>query len=204
MGIFDALRGLCSRSKSSSNPAAQGEWEIGPWINGVSRSKGMPRYMAKMPDGTHQFVFPASEPGVHYVYRATGPLPLGGKLVLRFAITGNGEFVPAARDDALPCDLQLYIERKGNDWQAKTPWERWYSVEARELTFREHIFEVPLVWDKWEGVVGHMQSEAEFKAALSEPINVGFTFSGAKFAGHGVWLKAGNASFVLRSLEIVP
>ena len=199
MACFEGLKNWFTSKRSTPVPAT--EWEIGPWINGVSRSQGMPRYMAKNPDGSHQFTFPASIPGVHYVYRASGPMHVGDRLRLRAEITGNGEFEPAGQGDIRPCDIQLGIERNDNTWNATDPFERIFTQASVVLKAPMTIdWEVPLTWEFWEGVVGHVRDEQKFKDCIARAKNVIMGFSGANFAGHGVFVVKGNASFILRSL----
>ena len=200
MGLFD-FSWCRKKTAGSSGQGAVTEWEIGPWIDGKTRSPNMPRYMARNPDGSHSFTFPASN-GVHYVYRASGPLRVGGNIRLLAEITGNGEFKPVGTGDIEPCDLQLYIERSDNGWQAHDPFERMFTKAAMPLKFGVIDWTVPLTWEHWEGVVEHLQDEAKFKDCLARTKSVGGGFGGAMFAGHGVYVRAGNAQFTLRKYEV--
>ena len=198
MGWCGDLRNAVSK-RFSGVPVT--EWEIGPWINGQTRSRGMPRYMAKMPDGTHSFLFPASD-GVHYVYRSTGPLRVGGSIRIMAEITGNGEFVPSAASDVPPCDFQLYVERSDNGWEARDPFERMFSAVSSTLKFGTRELEVPLMWEHWEGILNHVKDASKFADCLARAKSVGMGFSGANFAGHGCWVRGGSATFTLRSFAV--
>jgi hypothetical protein len=66
---------------------------------------------------------------------------------------------------------------------------------------------VPFTADQWSDVNGQLGSStaaltASFQDALSKIGAVGLTFGGGCFAGHGVYLDSGSATFVVTGFAL--
>jgi hypothetical protein len=180
-------------------------WHIGPMIDGMSYSPGMPSHPSAEGSGW-TFTFPEQD-GVHYV-----TTPLSGSLMgrtalrARFSINGPGRLVPTQGDP--PARLRLFLQRSGDNFTASGPYEfyRWWSVTSVELVAGEHELTAPLAPDKWLSVLGkrgdHPAAAGQFAAAIVDLQAIGQTFGGI-FAGHGVYVIEGSSRFSLMSYEIL-
>jgi hypothetical protein len=113
--------------------------------------------------------------------------------------------------------VRLLLARRGrltDALGATLPYTRWYSAPIA-LTPGPHALAVPLTGDAWTDVFGHRGDAATpppgqsgapadgFRAALAAP-RVGLVFGGGCFAGHGVGVLGGEATFTLTSYASVP
>lgn len=173
-------------------------WQIGPIINGVNSSPGMPSSF------TTEFNFPlvtnpnANSPSVHYV---TTPFPsqgsLWGNMGILYSIQASEDAVFTAVDGLTPGRIALHFQRPNVDWtQLNT--DRWWSKTRPVLTPGDHFFSADLgPVENWIKVSG-VPTQTEFNSAKSSIGRVGFTFGGTGNAGHGVCLTRGSAKFIVR------
>ncbi len=151
-------------------------------------------------------------PGVHYLVTAPGSSLTGYHRIVmagRIVVTGNPRFQyrtePANTCD-FPASVRLFIERKGDDLYHD--YYRWWSnplhVELKEGYFRLVVLLTP---SEWSSVFGHFGNSsgaaaAGFRAALANAGNIGMTFGGGCFFGHGVNISGGAASFVVTAFRV--
>jgi hypothetical protein len=126
----------------------------------------------------------------------------------------NAKFEPSNTCPAAPT-VRLLLETPGllTNWRGATlAYTRWYGP-ASPLTPGAHTLSAPLTGADWTDVfadpgdaasipAGQSQSPAAgFQAALTHA-RVGLVFGGGCFAGHGVGVTGGAASFTLSSLRV--
>lgn len=139
---------------------------------------------------------------VNYVYTTPQPLAIGGVITLNYTVTGYASFGVADNADIPPAKIRLFI------WQANDTGSntfRWWCGAPMDLVAGDNqIMSCPLdpaVWSDVNGQSG-LDQKAGFSAALANPYAMGFTFGGQYFAGHGVWVTVGAASFKVNSFTI--
>lgn len=187
MGLFDCLFGR----KPKAAPNAVTAWQIGPIVNGENRSPKMPLHPTKHPEGWQlDFPHPNKAAGhVHYVTRKTGSILGMTRMVLRGRIEADPSvaFVPQEFLDREPL-MALFIQRKGDKWNKKTPFHRFWSgerpvVRAGEIDFAYSFDE------RWGSVYGKssLDHPREFRDALRNAERIGFTFGHFSGSGHGIF-----------------
>jgi len=104
--------------------------------------------------------------------------------------------------------VRLFLERKDDDFSQE--FYRWWSnpmVYDLQPTPGDVTMTVPLTPDQWSSVYGKVgnlnaTTQAGFQDALANLGNIGMTFGGGCFFGHGVNISGGTARFVLVSYAI--
>lgn len=189
-----------SGSKKSNSATNTTGWIIGPIINRLSRSAGMPARPTTQGQGWY-FDFPNKGGHVNYVQWFDAPSLVGAKsITMRFAVSGSG--FKALNDGSAP-QVGLHFQRKGDDWSAKGEMQsyRWYSRNRPTLKAGEFTLIVPFVPEAWGDVYGQSSNVAGFVEAMRDLDNIAVVF-GATAAGHGVYATE-PSRFTLLGLEIV-
>jgi len=104
-----------------------------------------------------------------------------------------------------PANVSIILQRQGDDMSASMPYHRWFCEPSLvTLAAGAATFTIPLDPSQWISVFGLKGTEnpSEFKAALQNLANIGFTFGGGSFKGHGVNIDKGEAKFSVTSMEI--
>ncbi len=167
------------------------------------------------PNGGVYFDFPDIAVGIAgYFTNLVGYVYLKGKsLRARFAIETEGpvEFdhktEPFNTSD-FPAHVRFYFQDAGGI--SPNELGRWWSNQkAVKLEQGEFELEVPLTPNQWSSVYGKSgdfseETKKRFYRTIETPAEIGFTFGGGSFYGHGVRTKNGKARFILRSLDVVP
>jgi len=164
-------------------------------------SSGMPPSPASSKGGAWSFKFPSAQGNGHVNYvqtpfNATVPLH---EVSITFRIESNSaQYVERDAQDVPPATFRLFFEQRGDDlydpngrWWANASMYNLGSLDGETLTET-----VPLTPDQWTNVIGEEDPRA-FADALRNIGWVGVTFGGQYFAGHGVALNDGTASYVL-------
>jgi len=107
-----------------------------------------------------------------------------------------------------PAAVRLFIQRQGDTLEADHEFYRWWSKAAAKLAAGTVTLTVSLMPDQWLSVLGKegdldQSATAGFRAALQNVGNIGMTFGGGCFAGHGVNISRGTARFSLMSYRII-
>jgi hypothetical protein len=152
-------------------------WLIGPFVDGVRYSKGLPWRPKPTATGWTITLGPGDE--VDYATRDCHAL---SDIRLRYRATGTF----ASSEDVHPPCLTVFFQRRGDDWSGTGEFEfyRWYSAAFFPLE-GEHEVSVPLVADQWIGVMGRSDPQA-FAAAVADPARFGVCFGSTYLRGHGV------------------
>jgi hypothetical protein len=116
----------------------------------------------------------------------SGALPYGGKLVMRFRLSG-GPLRGTVEPTAISV-VSLHMQRPGDDWQAGpvTQWYRgWTHAAAILNNVPDGEFEIvaDLEPNSWTGV--WTAPHADFGNLLANANVIGFTFGDAGSKGHG-------------------
>jgi hypothetical protein len=144
-------------------------------------------------------------PGVHYVVTDYTQPITAVTLVMTFRVetTGSVVFNGNLQPDNtcnFPAGVHPYIERQNDDGGEFYRW--WANPIYYALAPGSVTLAVPLTPDQWSSVFGKFgnydaESLAGFQAALQNVGEVGMTFGGGCFFGHGVNVSGGTARFVL-------
>jgi len=171
------------------------------WI--FAYSHGMPDHPTQLPRGW-SFDFPPQD-GVHYVL--TGSDLSGGASIV---VTATVTMTPGAVFDwnrdgntcPTPAAAHLMIQRRGDDMVDE--YGRWWASVPIPLIPGTLTIAVPLTADAWTDVYGRSGADnpESFRVALASGGNVGLTFGGGCFYGHGVHVSGGNATFALSLFEV--
>ena len=107
-----------------------------------------------------------------------------------------------------PAAVRLFIQRQGDTLEVDHEFYRWWSKAAAKLTAGTVTLTVPLMPDQWLSVLGKAGdvdqiATAAFRAALQNVGNIGMTFGGGCFAGHGVNSSGGTARFSLMRYRLI-
>ncbi len=171
-------------------------------------STNMPSRMSRGNDILPYFDFPTAPGSVHYIAQTpAAKIAPGQSIIMSFAIQGDGTIVPT--EGGPPGRLRLFLWQKGDDLSGARKFEfyRWWSLANVELKNGDFILSVKIVPEEWSSVFGKVgTASAAATSGFHEAINnlyaYGFTFGG-QFAGHGDYVKNGDARFVLKSYKLL-
>ena len=105
----------------------------------------------------------------------------------------------------MPRSVSLYLQQQGDTLSAADEFKRWWSRTRYHSICRAKLPSscLPENFTQVFGKEGQRLSQ-RFQAAMSNLANVGFTFGGTSFAGHGIYVKQGTGSvrFVLKEYSV--
>jgi hypothetical protein len=165
---------------------------------------------ARAPGQEFSFNFPRLPGSVHYITKPA-TLAAGGAARATFTVTTKGD--PAfgyhtAADNTCdkPAAVHLFLQRQGDDMSGKGRYEfyRWWSnagVVLKEGSATLDVALKPALWTSVFGKTGEVNPDA-FAAAVGHLGNVGVTFGGGCFYGHGVSVVNGSALFTMRRFAV--
>jgi hypothetical protein len=178
-------------------------------------SSGMPPHPTPKTGGGWYFDFPTDPNSVHYVLAAVN---IAASMYVDASIlvttTGTPVFVYNHRSDdtcAYPAHVRLLLQEKGDDLSGTNgkQYFRWWSNSAAyQLAAGPAKLRASLTnFDQWTSVFGEKANAsaaaaAGFQQALANLGNVGFSFGGGCFYGHGVRVSAGGARFAVTSYAV--
>ena len=180
-------------------------WEIGPIIDGVNRSVGMP---SALQDLAFDFPQPDQNVGhVHYVTFRHGSLTGKSRITLRYRIDAAPGVQILPKDyPQLTSSITLYFQRRNDNWSAQGNYQyyRWYASAQtiRPLVAGENTITVSLN-DVWTPVLtgNSLVAPDAFASAKADADRVGFVFGGGDGLGHGVYA-TGPARFTIIGYEV--
>lgn len=205
--------GRTLRPLPAGSATASSSWEVGPIIDGKTRSVGVPLRPRAHPDGLAiDIPYPTPAAGhVHYVTFNPGPLAGKSRLVLRYRIeAADGVRIipssPPGLDERSPALLTLFFQRCGDDWSAVGRYEsyRWWASFATQAWLTPGDGEVVAPLDgPWSAVMNSTRDTYRkgFDEALANTCRVGFTLGGGDGLGHGVYA-TGPARFIIREFRV--
>ena len=212
LAVLAACSGEESRADADWQPSLQADkWDIrySPGMAEHPRQEetgwrfSFPRYDGALPCEDH--LGPAC-PSVHYVTtRAGGPLR-GQSITMTIEISGAATFryrLERSNTCNTPATVRLLIQRR-NDDLTKEFYRWWSNPKALALRPGEQTVTVPKTPDQWSSVFGKKGEVAreDFSLALEDAENIGMTFGGGCFFGHGVNVTGGQATFAVTEFSI--
>lgn len=170
-----------------------------------------PDFMPLQNNAKGQLTFPFPSTGsINYVYSIAAPTQISGSVTASMEIVTSGPVVFDYMTEPFntcttPSTVRPFI------WSNRTgfgEFDRWWSNPTSiELTPGSSTLTVPLTPDRWSSVYGKLgntdaTAEAAFARALRNVSQLGLTFGGGCFFGHGVRVKNGSATFTLTSYQV--
>jgi hypothetical protein len=142
-------------------------------------------------------------PGIHYVYTPAKSLAIGKTMTLTYTLTGNATFKPSDASDINPPTISLFIWRAGDNLTCAGTYAgyRQFLVARSNLQFGTHTVSAVIEPANWTGCYGGEVASA-FTEAVANAAYMGFTLSGQYFAGHGVDVVSGSATFTIDSFSV--
>ena len=142
----------------------------------------------------------------------SGPATQSVTMTFQILTTGAPYFNYIMESDnqcVTPATVLLFFERKNDDLSEEF-YRWWANPTSYELqpTPGDVTLSVPLTPDQWSSVYGksgnyNAAALAGFQDALRNLGNIGMTFGGGCFFGHGVNVSGGTARFALMSYTIL-
>lgn len=174
-----------------------------PWF--FQYSPGMPNYPSANGAG-FTFNFPGPPASNHVNYLVQPVAGVAGRVVAEGNVTASAD--AAFRYDTnanntcdYPANVRLYFQRRDDDMSGVGPMQfyRWWHVAPLTLAPGPFSITARLDPDQWSSVYGVRgdAAVADFEAAKANAYVAGFTFGGGCFAGHGVYVSPGTASFAV-------
>jgi hypothetical protein len=187
------LLGSCDPEKPPPKPYP------GQWINYGS---------SEPPINGNSFNFPTDSNHVAGYFITSPPQVAPGLLVtLNYDITGfnpvwQQHVQPDGSHDDPPASLTLFLWRQGDTLLGdKASYRFWYPQRNLLQLGQGQVLSGRLDSNVWTNVAG-LHDPNGFLLALQNNLGLGFTFGGAKFYGHGVYLSSGNATFKINSFTV--
>jgi len=205
-------------NESGTQPAATAQSTIIPmnaqaWT--IRYSPGMPPHPTPQPGGGWYFDFPSAPDSVHYVLAGVN---MGASSSVNASIlittTGAPVFVYNLQPDnncAYPAHVRFLLQKKDDDLSGTNgkQYFRWWSNSATyQLAPGAANLSAPLTdLSQWTSVFGekanaNAAAKAGFQQSIANLRNVGFSFGGGCFYGHGVRVSGGSARFALESYTV--
>jgi hypothetical protein len=200
----------CTSSLTPTPASANGTANMDPsqWI--FAFSPGMPAHPGASGAGW-QFLFPTQN-GVHYLTTAQRPSSASQAITATISVSVNG--APAFEYRTAPdnvCDapatVRLFFQRQGDDMSGQGQYEfyRWWSDQAFYVLGPGTITLTGDLTDpsQWSSVYGRHGDEnpTMFRDALANVGNLGFTFGGGCFYGHGVYVDPGTGQATFKAVD---
>jgi hypothetical protein len=152
------------------------------------------------------FTFPGPSGIAGYFYtKPPATIAHGQTVILVYSIDGSTpEWGVRDPTDVPPATMHLFLWRSGDDLScngAMASYRFWApSGVTLKLGDNQTLASVldPSVWTNCYG----QHDTTGFAGALATAMGIGFTFGGQNFAGHGVYLSHGSATFKVNSYTV--
>ena len=145
-------------------------------------------------------------PGVHYVTTPyTKNIAYGAKLAIEGEIVADPgvsfNYQPEKSNTCTtPATARAFIQKHNDDLYAANG-RFWANPVASPMAPGKFSVTVPFDIDNWSNVVGERNGSG-FKQLLGKMGNIGLTFGGGCFFGHGINVSGGNAKFIVTGFAI--
>ncbi len=160
----------------------------------------------------NSFQFPTSvNETAGYFYTQLPRTPqVGQTLTVNYTVTANNPVwaqTPASggnsQTDINPPTLHLFLWRKGDDMSCSGAFSfyRLFAARTPLVVGANQIISVKLDPTLWGGCYGAVDA-ASFQGTLSNLLGAGFVFGGQYFAGHGIYLQSGSATFTINGFTV--
>jgi len=196
------------------NSAAPAEISLTPKAWTIRFSYDMPEnpyaegsgWAFDFPKGTNCIVKKGC-PGVHYVTtKYTKPISAGSILTISFKVEADSSTVFNFRlenDNTCnkpPASVRAILQRSGDDLYGANN-RFWSNPMSVALADGEYTMTVELSPDQWTNVEGE-HSALGFAETLKDIGNIGVSFGGGCFFGHGLNVSGGGARFIMTRFEL--
>ncbi len=216
LGLGSLLLAACNdqgSSAASTSPSTVVPTNAQAWA--ILYSPGMPPHPAPRPGGGWYFDFPTGRNSVHYVLAAVN-MTASSYVDATISVTATGTPVfvynlqPGNTCD-YPAHVRFLLQEKGDDlsgMNGKQYFRWWSNSVAYQLAPGSAKLTASLSdLGQWTSVFGEKANAsaaatAGFKQAMANLGNVGFSFGGGCFYGHGVRVRDGGATFAVTSYII--
>lgn len=171
-------------------------------------SPGMPQHPASRPGGGWYFDFPRPPNSVNYVLAAVNMAASSHvEASILVATTESPVFVYNFQPDntcVYPAHVRFLLQERGDDLSGRNgkQYFRWWSNSAAyQLASGAKNLRVSLTdLSQWTSVFGEKANAsaaaaAGFRQGMANLGNVGFSFGGGCFFGHGIGVSGGAARF---------
>jgi hypothetical protein len=201
-------RAVFAESRSNAIPLDSQAWSI-------LYSPGMPPHPMPQAGGSWYFDFPTAPGSVNYVLSEVN-MTASSTVDASIMVTTIG--TPTFRYDfgpdnpcVSPAHVRFLLQQKGDDLSGKNgkQYFRWWSNRvAYQLAPGSSKLKTSLTdLNQWTSVFGEKANAstaaaAGFKGAIANLGDVGFSFGGGCFYGHGVHVSGGNARFAVTSFTL--
>lgn len=170
-----------------------------------------PDYMPLHNDASGQLTFTFPSTGsINYIYSIAPPSQINGSVIASMQVSGSGPVVFDYMTEPFntcktPSTVRPFIWSNRGGYGEFDRW--WSNPTSFELAFGSATVTVPLTPERWSSVYGKFgnadaATEAAFARALRNVSQLGLTFGGGCFYGHGVRVKGGTATFTLTSYQV--
>jgi hypothetical protein len=178
-------------------------------------SPGMPPHPTPQKGGGWYFDFPTEPNSVHYALAAVNMAAVSDvEAKLSVATTGTPAFIYNLQRDntcLYPAHVRFLLQEKGDDLSGRNgkQYFRWwsnsvaYQLAPGQANLRASLTDL----SQWTSVLGEKANGSAaatigFKQAMANLGNVGFSFGGGCFFGHGVRVSGGGARFAVTSYGV--
>lgn len=197
---------LLAYPASADVPLEPSKWRI-------QFSEGVPSRPKPLDDGSEGawfFKFPGKKGHVNYVvvpYRQSLESKVIRMTVRIDMLEGDPRFKYLDHSSSCPAPANVRPYVRSGDMSDE--FGRWWSNPINiELQEGFYSIEVPVRPDMWSSVYGkfgdlNQNTLREWRQAMRNPRQVGFTFGGGCFFGHGVRVVKGKARFVLIDYSVL-
>jgi hypothetical protein len=152
------------------------------------------------------FTFPGPSGVAGYFYtKPPATIAQGQTVTLVYSIEGSTPVWGVSdTTDVPPATMHLFLWRSGDDLSCNGAMASYRFWAASGVTLKlgdnQTLTSVldPSVWTNCYG----QHDTSGFAAALANAMGIGFTFGGRNFAGHGVYLSRGSATFKVNSYTV--
>jgi hypothetical protein len=175
--------------------------------------RNMPTRPVSNGQGGWMFDFPKMGQGIlsYLMHPTRGGRPEGSEISARVEIVTEGDvifdhYTEPNNTSPYPAHARFMIQRM--PYLTEDENDRWWSrLIAIKLEKGTHEIRVPIdpaYWSNVYGKIGNSSPQAlrGFRRALKETDQIGFTFGGGNFYGHGVRVKNGTATFILHEMWV--
>jgi hypothetical protein len=192
--------GICAASLLTAfgNPSTP---NVGQWAT----------YGGNEPTVTNgSFQFPDANGVAGYFYTHLASVPkLGQTLTLNYSVNGNNPVwqqhrqPPPAATDINPPTIHLFLWRFGDNMSCNGAYDfyRMFAARTPLILGDNQVISVVLNSPPWTSCLAHTDATA-FAATLNNLLGAGFVFGGQHFAGHGIYVSNGTATFKINSFTI--
>jgi hypothetical protein len=185
---------LAGCSNGGNNAPSNPVPSVGQWV-------GSPPY----PISGNSFQFGSQVAGYFYTQFPAAP-NVGQTLTLNYTLTGSNPVLqnhPNGGDSGAPT-LHLFLWQKGDNETCAGDYNfyRLFAGRTPLVPGANQVISVPLTGANWSPCFPTAVTDARLQTTLNNLLGAGFTFGGQSFAGHGIYLSSGSATFTINSFTV--